>query len=133
MNRRPPTAKRGGRAKGTPNKRTAAQLRKVSEILEEHGFDPIEAMALIGKGDVVACGFMTQAEYDQPALRVRGTLVRVSGREKAREMLPLSLRFQAAKELAQFVYPKRHSVAHTDPNGQPLQAGVVVMLPPNGR
>jgi hypothetical protein len=68
--------KTGGRAKGTPNKKT--QL--VQQQMEDLGFDPIESMIEI-------CNqAMTDKNY--------------------------ALAGQMAKELAQYVYPKRKAVEH---------------------
>jgi len=68
--------KTGGRAKGTPNKKT--QL--VQQQMEDLGFDPIESMIEISK--------LAMADKDY------------------------SLAGQMAKELAQYIYPKRKAIEH---------------------
>ncbi len=77
-----PGKRRGGRCKGTPNKRTMA----VTEKLEALGCDPIEGMATIAMDETVELSIRAQmykelAQYVAPKARLlkRGArLIRVS-------------------------------------------------------
>jgi len=80
-----PGERRGGRQKGTPNKKNQALIDRLKEL----GCDPIEDMALVCKE--------AKAEGDH------------------------NLLLSAAKELAQYVYPKRKAVELTGDDGGPLE------------
>ena len=65
-----PGERRGGRRKGTPNKRTAA----VAETLEALGCDPVEGMARIAMDETVELSIRAQmfkelAQYVAPKRR----------------------------------------------------------------
>lgn len=74
--------KSGGRRKGTPNKNTCP----AQERAEQLGVDPIEILLLVVKGDWAALG------YKNPLT------------------ITLDQRINAAKEVAQYIVPKKRSV-----------------------
>lgn len=123
----------GGRQVGTPNKKSLEAV----EMLARLDCNPLEGMAKIASGDVLALGYMTPKELKEPPTYDRnGRVIRMSGVERALSYVPPMLRAQMYKELAQYVHPKRSQVAHTGADGKNLQMGqaaVVVQLPPNGR
>jgi len=41
------------------------------------------------------------------------------------------MRFNASKEVAQYVHPKRKAIEHSGKNGEPLPTPVVQVLPPS--
>jgi hypothetical protein len=86
-----------GRKKGTPNKRTG----EAREVFVKHKIDPLEVLALMAKGDWKALGYKEGEEPDQK--------------------LALELRFYAAKEGAQYLYPKRKAVEITNEGGVQVQ------------
>ncbi len=84
-----PGERRGGRAKGTPNRAT----KDILERMEALGCDPLEIMARI-------------------AIDINEDI---------------NLRFNAAKELAQYIAPKRRSVEMSDGEGGPVKLALVWM------
>lgn len=128
------TKAKRGRPVGSIGTRTREWVAKCEELLAQLGCNPIEGMALIAIGDVVRLGYMTEEELREPArFDKHGHVIRQSGMERALEYVPPGIRLMAYKELAQYVYSKRVAVQHSNPDGTPLQAAVVVHLPPNGR
>ncbi len=101
--------------------------------------DPLEGMARIAKGDVVALGYMTEKEMKEPPSFDRsGRVVRPSGQERALSYIPVDLRAKMYNELAQYCYGKRRVVFIEDENGGNALAnitggGVVLYLPHNNR
>ncbi len=85
--------KTGGRAKGTPNKRTQS----VMERLEALGCDPIEGLAHIAMNKKQKLG--------------------------VRKDVPIELRAQMYKELAQYVAPRRKAVEIEDEEPGRFQVG----------
>lgn len=84
-----------GRKKGIPNKKT--QL--VEDILNNIGCNPLQILADIAVGKPMKAGIGLNAAGDDYAEgEVRPTL---------------DQRMSAAKELAQYVYPKRKAVEHS--------------------
>lgn len=73
-----------GRPAGSLNKKTQALIDRA----EDMGVDPFEILCLVAKGDAKALGYDTSAGY----------------------RMDIELRFSAAKELAQYIYPKRSAV-----------------------
>ena len=114
-----PGERRGGRQKGTPNKKTAA----IAERLERLGCDPIEGMAKIALGDV-------------PCLACKGEgSVRWSGSDAAyrcdacngggRDAVPIELRAKMMVELAQYVASKRKAVDQDGSSSEQLVVEIV--------
>ncbi len=91
-------AKTGGRQKGTPNKRTSA----IEAMLKRKGCDPLEFLAdvVVGKTKVPLTHITSKT----------GKLVTIKG-------LPtLDQRLSAARELAQYIAPKRKAIEIGDPD-----------------
>lgn len=120
-----------GVRKGIPNRNT----QRVFEIIDRLGFDPIETMCYFAMGDVVKLGLMTQKELDKPArqMMIGKRLVHSpSGKERALEMVSITLRANMAVDIANYAYPKRAAVQMVDENGKGV-GGVVLYVPENGR
>ncbi len=116
--------------------RAARELKDdlIRKCLERVGCDPVEGMARIALGDVVALGYMTKKELAAPArFNKYGQVVERAGTQRALAYVPPSLRFMCFKELVNYLHAKRAHVALTDGQGDPLKASVVVHLPSNGR
>lgn len=94
-----------GRKKGGLNLRTRQKQDAVEATLARLGVDPFEALALFVKGDVVALGLPACTE------------------------LPLELRFDAAKELAGYLAPKKKAVEISGEGGDAVGLGFL-FLPP---
>lgn len=87
--------KTGGRQKGTPNKKTQV----IEEILENLNCRPIEILAAVANGD---------------PLKARIGVAELEDDFLEGPVLPtLDQRIAAAKELCQYVYPKRKAIEHS--------------------
>jgi hypothetical protein len=94
-----------GRQKGSLNKKTE----HIFALCEKHNFDPIETLIFFATGDWQALGLDSQYTEKQG---FQGAIVR--------ELTISTLIMKdAAKDLIQFMYPKRKSVEHIDANGNP--------------
>lgn len=100
--------KSGGRKKGTPNKAT----QDVQAICERLKCNPIEIKCHFANGDWNALG------YDGPTQ----TRVTAQGIKVEEDVIPPELRFAAAKELSNYLYPKRKAVEHSGKDGEALPA-----------
>jgi hypothetical protein len=122
-----------GRPPGGLNRSTL----EVRDLVRKVCGDPIEGMARIAAGDVVALGYMTQKELDAPASFNRiGQVTSPSGKQRALEYIPVELRARLFTELAQYCYAKRKTIVLEDSQGNAISAagsGVVFYLPQNGR
>lgn len=100
------TPKTGGRKKGTPNTKTLS----VQAIAEKLGVCPIEILFQIATNDWDALG------YDD------GTVTRcgAGGVTYDEDVIQLDHRLHAAKELAQYLYPKRKALELSNNEGEPL-------------
>lgn len=119
----------GGRAKGTPNKRTEQAL----EIMHRLGVDPIEGMARIALGDVPCgvCHGTTKTKF-QPKRGLSPTKewpertcesCYGSGKEK----ISPELKAQMLTQLAPYAYSKKaQSVEVSGPEGEPIKAAILV-------
>lgn len=93
--------KEGGRAKGTPNKKT-------KELMELIGdFSPVPGLIAICERDYKALGieefiFVEKAE----------------GEVKAQPTITVDLQMQAMKELMKYMYPQKRAVELSNPEGQ---------------
>jgi hypothetical protein len=98
----------GGRAKGTPNKKTQELMDKAEEL----GADPYTVLLLFTKNDHEALG------YD------KHTVVGVSKSGEAIEGLTISpeLRAQCARDACQYIYPKRKAVELSQDADNPVFA-----------
>lgn len=83
-----------GRKKGSINRRTRDKQEAIEATLERLGVNPFVALALLACGDKVALGV---------------------------KQVPLSLRFDAARELAGYLAPKRKAIEVSGPAGGPVQ------------
>ena len=116
-----PGERRGGRRKGSPNRRTV----EVAERLAALGCDPLEGMARIALGDVPC---LTCKGGGRVRLGPAGKVVAEGGREGAcprclgdgREPVPYELRARMSAELAEYVAPKRSRVEHSGPDGEAI-------------
>lgn len=88
----------GGRAKGTPNKRT----QQLSEILESMGCDPALALARVVMDQNMGSG----ETYKQERFTKEGQPYTVLGYDT-------EIKVRAATELCQYLYPKRKAVEHS--------------------
>lgn len=104
-----PGERRGGRQKGTPNRKT----REVQEILASVRCDPIRGMAKIAAGDVpcAVCLGKGKTKY-QPARGKDKLLDRTcqSCYGRGKEIISPDLKLKAFAELAQYEYPKRKAI-----------------------
>ena len=121
---------------GDPQEERVAKLKgKLSESvllsLAKSGCHPIVQMARFALGDVVGLGLMTEEELRaQPIFDPDGLLLQKSGRDRALEILPVKVRFDANKELATLVYAKPTGKTGT---GEVGAVPVHFYLPDNGR
>lgn len=103
--------KSGGRKAGTPNKAT----RDVQQKLEALGCDPFDLLAKIVMGDWKGLG------YEEENFVVAFT---ADGNAIEKERISLQDRKDAAKELAQYIAPKRKALEHSgsiDSGDRPLE------------
>lgn len=104
----------GGRAKGTPNKRTQELIEK----LEALGFDPVEAMVYVYR--------KARAEYrraDKVAVALMAYQTDRGLQTSRVDSSPQWLRIAGdmAKELMQYTHAKRKAVEVSGPDGGPVQ------------
>jgi hypothetical protein len=90
--------KHGGRTKGTPNKKTF----DAAAIAEELEVDPLEVLLYACSNNWKALGYESE---------VRTRLVGENA--VTEDAIPISIRIQAAKEAAQYLYPKRKAIEHS--------------------
>lgn len=105
-------------------------------IRERYGCDPFEIMAKAAMGDVVGLGLMTDDELErQEEISCIGKTVihKKGGRDLMRELLPASVRIQAAKELASYIRPKLAATMFLGEDGKPANGNVLLYVPDNGR
>lgn len=98
-----PGERRGGRQKGTPNKSTLSAIAK----LEELKCDPLEILARIAKGETMQAG-----------VKLPDGTYSVEGQTPTIDHI-----FSSAKELANYVYPKRKAIEGGDPE-RPLRVQI---------
>lgn len=91
--------KTGGRQKGTPNKKTQALMEKC-ELL---GVDPFHIQLLFAKGDWKELGL--------PEHQVR--FITEGGAEVLEPSISPELRQKAAKDVCEYLYPKRKALEHS--------------------
>jgi hypothetical protein len=97
--------KTGGRSKGTPNKKTF----DAQALAERMGIDPLELLLNFAMGDWKALGYDSSIQTKL----VGETAI-------SEDTIPVSIRAQAAKEAAQYLYPKRKAIEHTGKDGTDL-------------
>lgn len=126
-------ARKAGRPKGSVNKRT----QDLRDMVEKVCGNPVEAMARIAQGDVIALGYMTEKELrEPPTFDARGRVVRPSGIERALSYVPPELRAKMLMEISQYLYPKKRAIVVEDEDGNNAIAaggGLMLYLPHNGR
>ena len=85
----------GGRVKGIPNKKTQSLIERCDDL----GVDPFDVLLRVAKGDWEALG------YDSPT----NIIVTKQGSYE-QDVITLESRVNAAKELCQYLYPKRKAI-----------------------
>lgn len=110
-----PGERRGGRKKGTPNKKTLATIGFVEAITQ---IDPLQFLADVVNDDVS---------------RVKPKVVTMDGILVELPNFTLEHRMKAAVELAQYLHPKRKAIEHSGPDGGPIEHGVVDLTPTEAR
>lgn len=105
---RPPgIPKSGGRKAGTPNRRSA----EARERVEAMGFDPLEGLVLIARGDWEKLGYKQETFFKSTGEN--------SGYEE--HYISPEMRLSATKEICTYVYPKLKAIEHSvDPDSEPL-------------
>jgi hypothetical protein len=90
-----------GRPKGSVNRRT----KTIEEIAQANGVDPLDILMKFAKGDWQGLGYTkgTKTVYTEA-----GAI--------EEDLIGPSERIQAAKEAAQYLYPKKKSIEHVTPN-----------------
>jgi hypothetical protein len=107
--------KTGGRKKGVANKRT----RELQDFLDEKNFNPAAKLILIYRKAMKEYG-RAEDVHDIIEDTRRGMGFKAVG---ASDQGPtyLGIALSAAKDLMQYVYPKRKAIEHTGKDGSPLQ------------
>lgn len=107
--------KTGGREKGTPNKRT----QELVDILEEKGFSPASEIIRLYRR-----AWKEYRRYDEiyDAIQDERTNHEIKVPLTYDAIPHLKLALDAAKELMNYVYPKRKAIEITGKNGGPLDA-----------
>jgi hypothetical protein len=115
------------------------------ELKSVHGCDPFAIMAKFAKGDAVGLGLMTAEARRSPRRLVKrkvatydGLVVErfvevPSGADAEMTLIPASIRFQAAKELAGYCRPKLAATTFLGADGKVAKSNVIVYVPDNGR
>lgn len=113
--------KTGGRQKGVPNKKTQI----IESILEELNCDPIKILAAVANGEPLKARIgVGELSKKAPGCE-DGDDDFVEG-----DVIPtLDQRISAAKELCQYVYPKRKAIEHSGPQGGPVAVTSINVLP----
>ncbi len=102
-----PGERRGGRAKGTPNKKTQI----VMDILESLDCNPIYNLAMMAMGEPIECLTYVNKETGEYVVdSIPGSYEQIK---------------DANKELANYVYPKRKAVEHTGQDGKEIVVQIV--------
>jgi hypothetical protein len=107
---KPGQGRLGGRAKGTPNKSTVELRERIASL----GCDPFEFMALIATNKL-PCG-VCRGSGKTPYRTPKGQIAKrvcESCYGSLLEKCDPDLRLTAARELAQYLEPKRKAVEHT--------------------
>jgi hypothetical protein len=100
--------------------------------LTETEVDPVKMLALLVAGDVVALGLMTEEEYNKaPIYDEDGNIEEPGGRQIAADILGISSRQQAARDLLPYLYSKPQDPAPKISVDDTNKA--VIYLPENGR
>jgi len=118
-----PGERRGGRQKGTPNKKTTA----IREKLDRLGLDPIEGMARIALGDVPCPVCKGEGRISYPGSEPGFGCEPCHG--SGRELVAIELRARMLSELASYVEPKRKAVDHDGDSNDQLVVEVVRFCP----
>lgn len=115
--------KNPGVGKGVGGGRPLSEQKKEARELVQSaaGMDPLEALAYIACGNVVALGWMTKAEAAGP-----------KGRSRAWRLINAAARIGAWTELAAFCHPKRKAL-EAAPGQTVGQATFSFVIPSNGR
>ena len=97
----------GGRQKGTTNKRTY----EARALVEKMGFDPLEFLIHVAKGDWEALGY------------TKSFVTKVNmGIEYEEDVISFDQRLDAGKTIAKYVYPQLKAIEHTGKDGMDLFA-----------
>ncbi|UEM08077.1 hypothetical protein JL101_035360 (plasmid) [Skermanella rosea] len=106
-----PGERRGGRQKGTPNRRTLATVGYVDVITQ---IDPLEFLADVINDDVS---------------RIRPKIVTLDGSLIELPSFTFEQRMKAAVELAQYKHAKRKAIEHSGPEGGPIEHSTIDLSP----
>lgn len=109
-----PRPENSGRKKGTPNKRTASLLEKAEEL----GVDPFQILLHVASGNWKALG------YEEANFVVSYT---EDGNAIERERITLQDRAKAAKDVCEYLHPKRKALEHSLGEGSEQGFKVVVV------
>jgi len=100
--------------------------------LTETEVDPVKILALIAAGDVVGLGLMSEEEYNtKPIYDENGEVEEPGGKHLAANLIGLSARREAARDLLPYLYSKPQDPA-PKPDEDDLNKAVIY-LPENGR
>jgi len=102
--------KHGGRQKGTPNKSTQNLLLKAEEL----SVDPFEILLLYVKRDWKALGFATENVLDK------------EGFETSVPRISMETQIECAKEVCQYIYPKRKAIELSGDLENPVQISMTL-------
>lgn len=114
--------------------RQEAEISRIGEDvliqLKESGVNPVSLLAMYALGDVVGLGLLSQEEFDEEEVyNEDGFVVQKSGKDKALDLIPPKMRYDAARDLMQYIHVKPTG----DPSGGGGDSGTIFYLPDNGR
>lgn len=101
--------KSGGRKKGTANRVTV----DVAQKLQNMGYDPFDTMSKLARGVAECIHCRGAGTVHEPGQKKKQTCPRCQGSKV--EDVPLELRGQMAKELAQYIAPRLKQIEYTPP------------------
>ena len=109
-----PGERRGGRKKNTPNKRTQTLIERAEKL----GIDPFEILLHFAEGDWEALGYKSETKLISAGM----------GQTLYVDTIAVEDRIQAAKEVCQYLYPKRKAIEHTGKDGEDLFESLTQMF-----
>lgn len=107
-------------------------LKEMTLAIKSGDTDPlVREMTKYALGDVVGLGLMSQAQFDEvEEFDEEGIVIRESGRAKALEMIPTSVRAKMLAEIAPYFLAKKTSTLQSP--GEKARK-VIFKVPDNGR
>lgn len=100
-----PRPKGAGRKKGTPNKKTI----DAQALADRLGCNPLEILLRFAMGDWEGLGFPDEMR-----------ILFSNGVPYNAPYVDPEMRLKAAKDAAEYLYPKRKALEHSGPNGTPI-------------